>query len=210
MKRTFALRMMLALAVVAGALRTAWVVADEGEKAKSAPTAQCLLMPEPIDPSVRVATDSGPAYFCCTGCIEKYKANPAKFSEKLAAQQKELEKLPRTQVTCPISGEPIDNEVFVEKDGKKVHFCCKKCKAKYEEKPDEYTKALANSYTIQTTCPMDGKPIDPKATVEFTNGQTIYFCSPDCAAKVKSDVAAAKPKLAEMNIYVDPATLKGA
>jgi YHS domain-containing protein len=39
-------------------------------------------------------TDDGPVYFCCKGCAAKYKANPAKYAEKVAAQRKFLAEHP--------------------------------------------------------------------------------------------------------------------
>jgi YHS domain-containing protein len=40
----------------------------------------------------------------------------------------------------------------------------------------------------QTTCPVTGKPIDPKTSphVDY-QGQRVYFCCNDCPAKFKAD-----------------------
>ena len=42
----------------------------------------CPVMDEPIDLSVSLATDDGPVFFCCQGCIEKYQAAPAKYAAR--------------------------------------------------------------------------------------------------------------------------------
>jgi len=46
------------------------------------------------------------------------------------------------QTTCPISGDKIDKNVFVEYKGKKVYFCCAQCKAAFEKEPEKYLAKL--------------------------------------------------------------------
>jgi YHS domain-containing protein len=47
------------------------------------------------------------------------------------------------QTTCPVmDGNPIDKNVFVEYQGKKVYFCCPECKAKFQENPEKYLDKL--------------------------------------------------------------------
>jgi len=47
------------------------------------------------------------------------------------------------QTTCPVmDGNPIDKNVFVEYQGKKVYFCCADCKAKFEAEPEKYLDKL--------------------------------------------------------------------
>lgn len=173
--------------------------ADEG--------VMCPVMNEQIDPSVKLATDEGPIYFCCTGCIKKYNKEPAKFAEKVAEERKALADAPQVQVTCPVSNEPIDSAVFTEHEGQKVYFCCPKCKPKFEAEPAKYQAALANSQTLQTTCPLSGEPIDAKEFLDTTNGQRIYFCCPKCKGKLTANPAEYKEKLAALHIAVDPTTV---
>jgi YHS domain-containing protein len=46
------------------------------------------------------------------------------------------------QTTCPVMGEPIDKNIFVEYKGKKVYFCSPGCKAKFEKDPEKYIAKL--------------------------------------------------------------------
>ena len=39
---------------------------------------------------------------------------------------------------CPVSGEDIDPDVFVEYKGKRINVCCNKCLKKVKESPDEW------------------------------------------------------------------------
>jgi YHS domain-containing protein len=46
------------------------------------------------------------------------------------------------QKTCPVTGDPIDKNVFIEYQGKKVYFCCTDCKAIFEKNPERYISKL--------------------------------------------------------------------
>jgi YHS domain-containing protein len=46
------------------------------------------------------------------------------------------------QTVCPVMGEKIDKNVFVEYKGKKVYFCCAECKGKFEAAPEKYLPKL--------------------------------------------------------------------
>lgn len=180
---------------------------EDGAKEK-AELPQCPVMDEAIDPTLKLATDDGPVYFCCSGCVDKYQKNAAKYAERVASQREGLKDLPKVQVSCPVSDEPIDSEVYSEKDDEKVYFCCPRCKARYDEDPDKYATEIANSQTIQTKCPLSGQPISPDAFVEFTSGHRIYFCCNRCTTKMKADAASLVDTLRDKGIYIRPDKLK--
>jgi YHS domain-containing protein len=46
------------------------------------------------------------------------------------------------QKTCPVMGNPINKDVFVEYNGKKVYFCCPSCKEDFEKDPEKYISKL--------------------------------------------------------------------
>ena len=46
------------------------------------------------------------------------------------------------QTVCPVMGNKIDKNVFVEYKGKKVYFCCADCKAKFLADPEKYIAKL--------------------------------------------------------------------
>lgn len=46
------------------------------------------------------------------------------------------------QETCPIMGNPINKEIFVEYQGKKVYFCCNGCSEKFLADPEKYVAKL--------------------------------------------------------------------
>jgi YHS domain-containing protein len=67
------------------------------------------------------------------GCKKKTADEPA-----VQTQTDEI-----VQTTCPVMvGNPIDKNVFVMYQGKKVYFCCPECKAKFQADPEKYLDKL--------------------------------------------------------------------
>jgi YHS domain-containing protein len=46
------------------------------------------------------------------------------------------------QTTCPITGGPIDKNIYTVYQGKKVYFCCEGCKRAFEKNPQKYLDKL--------------------------------------------------------------------
>ena len=46
------------------------------------------------------------------------------------------------QKVCPIMGQPIDKDLFVEHEGKKVYFCCPGCVDTFKADPEKYLSKL--------------------------------------------------------------------
>ncbi len=46
------------------------------------------------------------------------------------------------QTICPVMGNPIDKNIFVEYQGKKVYFCCQGCPAVFQADPQKYLAKL--------------------------------------------------------------------
>ena len=70
------------------------------------------------------------------GCKKKEPAAPAVSQQISQAIQQEM-----ANTICPVMGEPVDKNIFVEYNGRKIYFCCKDCVKKFEENPEKY---LAN------------------------------------------------------------------
>ena len=181
---------------------------DHHHSAKGLP--QCPIMDEPIDLGVSIPTDDGPVFFCCDGCIPKYKKNPAKYADKVAAQRKVLAKRAKVQVTCPVMGEPVNPKVSIQHNGQTVQLCCKGCVKKFKADPAKYRAALANSYTYQTKCPVMGEGINPKAFTKTAAGQTVYFCCKGCDKKFFGEPAKYAPKMTAQGFFMNPAKIKPA
>jgi len=46
------------------------------------------------------------------------------------------------QTTCPVMGNPINKDIFIEYEGKKVYFCCPDCIEKFKAEPEKYIAKL--------------------------------------------------------------------
>ncbi|HNO78141.1 MAG TPA: YHS domain-containing protein [Phycisphaerae bacterium] len=176
----------------------------DDKAASQTPFARCPVTDEPINLAVGVQTADGPIFFCCKDCISKYQAKPAKYSAKVAEQRKSLADRPKTQVICPVSKDPVDQDISVESGGRKVYFCCKSCINQYRADPAKYASALANSFSYQTKCPVMGGDIDPKAFTTVSGGKPFYFCCDGCEKKFFKDPEKYTPNLTAQGFIVNP------
>jgi YHS domain-containing protein len=84
------------------------------------------------------------------GCQKEVPAAPqsAQKTETMAmpnhaaADQTAVKAVAGEQTTCPVMGGPIDKNVFVEHQGKKVYFCCPACVEKFQADPEKYLAKL--------------------------------------------------------------------
>lgn len=201
---------------------SAWCQADRGKSDKTegaSNTAKskepvelptCPVMNEPVNFRVSTMTNEGPVYFCCEMCIRKFKEKPEKYADAVKVQREVLAKRERVQVTCPLSGEPIDKEVFVGENEQRVYFCCKDCKDKYEKAPKKYAAKLSECYTFQTRCPVMGGKINPTVFSDLPTGERVYFCCPGCDKKLLATPEKYAPKLEAQGTPIDVAKLKKA
>ena len=114
--------------------------ADEAKAPETTPQTKCPIKGGDINKDVFVDYQGKRVYFCCAGCDKKFMANADTLIKAAEAKGITFEAAPQTM--CPVSDEEIDTDIFVEKDGKKTYFCCKKCLAKFKASPDEYLKKL--------------------------------------------------------------------
>ena len=121
---------LFALLLVAGAVAAR--VAD-GEK-KNVTNKLCPVSGGPVAEKYRVEyTDKASGlsqyvYVCCEGCLNEFNKTPDTFVAKMSKEERDAI---RANPTCPISGEKVSKDKFVEYEGRKVYFCCDGCKDKY-------------------------------------------------------------------------------
>ena len=100
------------------------------------PQTQCPVMGGKIDSTVYVDLQGQRVYFCCSKCPPKFKADPDTYFKKAAEQGVLFENI---QTTCPVSGEKLENKsIFVDYQGRRIYFCCKKCVADFDKDPKGY------------------------------------------------------------------------
>lgn len=142
----------------------------------------CPVTGEPIVLFIKTMTDDGPVYFSSEAARDRFNTDPTKYAEKTAAQRDALKKLPRVQVNCPVTGNPIDGKTQIFTRDKVVDFCCKRCVAKFDSVDNDeaalraYDAKLEASYTYQTNCPVSGDAINPTVYAEISDDLRVYFC----------------------------------
>ena len=203
-------RITLAFIFLGSLVNSARAQTSEGHENAGSPMApkkvslpKCPVMDEPVDFSVKQETREGPVYFCCKMCIRKHDADAKKYEKQVAEQRKVLAHLPKIQVTCPVSGEPIDDKVFAEEKGNKTYFCCEGCLKKYQKEPTRYAAALTSSFTYQTRCPVMDEEIDPTSFIKLKSGHTIYFCCDGCDKKFLKDPGKYTTNLESQGTHID-------
>lgn len=166
------------------------------EEAKSC--GLCPLSGKPAQKEVAVEYKGKQVYFCCPGCPAGFEKDPEKFAKKVALQWLVTDQI--VQVACPLSGGPVDAEKTVKlADGAEVAFCCGNCQGKVAKAAPEDALAmifgtLEKGFTLQTTCPLSGKPINPEVSVSYQD-KDVYFCCPGCPAGFEADPAKYTAKL---------------
>lgn len=148
-------------------------------------------------------------YFCCEDCTKVFEKDPVKYTDRLIAMGVEAEKSPESPIAaekkaekkkgkqqdiCPVMwGNPVNKNIYVDYNGKRVYFCCNMCPASFKKDPDRYIKKLEKEgITLenvpivkkegkkQTICPVIwGNPINKNIYVDY-KGKRIYMCCKGC------------------------------
>jgi YHS domain-containing protein len=58
----------------------------------------------------------------------------------------------KAQTICPVMGDPINKEYYVDYKGYRIYFCCKDCPETFKKNPEKYMKILRESgVTLEKT-----------------------------------------------------------
>jgi len=127
----------------------------------------------------------------------------------------------KAQTVCPMSGKPINKEVHVDQDGKRVYFCCQDCVKEFKADPAKAMAKLKDEeimladaphemhemHKMQSVCPVSGKPIDKANFVDYKD-KRVYFCCPHCPDAFKKDPEAMIKKIEAGGITLEKAPKK--
>lgn len=95
----------------------------------------CPVMRGTVDGKTSTEYQGRRMDFCCDACINKFKADPAKYLSK-------MEKLSANQVHCPVTGKAGDPAVSIEHKGKTIYFNSEDALEKFKSVPEKYAAAL--------------------------------------------------------------------
>lgn len=150
----------------------------------------CPVMGGKVNPKIFTEYEAKKIYFCCPGCIAKFKKNPEKYVGKLPqfAEKEELEKL-RTELRALLKkiaeqegmlhGETAGREMtkLIWEEMKRVS---KETGIEMVGLLPMHTDALGN----KVACPAMGSlfNITEKSEKSEYQGKVYYFCCPGCKA----------------------------
>ena len=157
----------------------------KGEKKKPKKfQATCPVQGEPAEKDSVILFKGKPLYFCCMSCPDVFDGTPSIYLSKVHRQWLQTGEI--AQVACPLKGHVLDPDlaVAVTVGGVKLKVCCPGCAKKLktlkgDKKIDAVFASLTKGFTLQSKCPVSGKPIDAAQVVTYQK-QKVYFCCPKC------------------------------
>lgn len=100
----------------------------------------CPVMGGEIDSTIYTDIQGQRVYHCCPMCTKDLKADPDKFFKKAGEAGILFENI---QTSCPVSGEELESRDFYSDfEGRRVYFCCKRCKGSFNEEPQKFLTKL--------------------------------------------------------------------
>lgn len=137
----------------------------------------CPVCGKPVDRDFSVTHEGQKVYFASRRCIETFKNTPESYLVEVY-----LEVYPQqVQVKCPVTGNPIDPQVFTEFKGRRIYYCCTSCDRRFRADPDRYTAALTAAFTRQVHCPVTGELVD--LNVRLSPTSPVLLCCKGCVSK---------------------------
>lgn len=119
----------------------------------------CPVTGDKINKKLFVDYQGRRIYVCCEGCIAAVKKDPEKYiskleasgqsvvitdSSKVKAQEKKVSQKMVPQKTCPVMGNPINKDLYVDYKGKRIYVCCGGCIDPIKNDPEKYLKKLSD------------------------------------------------------------------
>lgn len=145
----------------------------------------CPVTGEEADPEVSYAYKGTTYYFCCQGCVSKFKKDPAKYIK--ASEKQEYD-------PCDHAGEAADGHHTGDAkatDGQKhVDAKAADASAATGETPAEAVINLDKDMAAQITnaiCPVMNEPVDKSVTTVSYKGKVYGFCCKACIKKFAKD-----------------------
>jgi YHS domain-containing protein len=136
--------------------------APKDKKAATPINKKCPVEHGDVDPEVTIQHEGKTIGFCCAGCDEEFKKDPAKYmaviaKEEAAAKDAEKDKSkdkkdankkdePKKEAElntkCPVTGDDADKTLTSEYKGRTIAFCCEDCVKDFKKDPKKYIAKL--------------------------------------------------------------------
>jgi YHS domain-containing protein len=99
------------------------------------------------------------------GCKQEPKPSAATSAPAAAAPDAIAQKL------CPVTGDPVNPNIYVDYKGRRIYFCCNMCPDTFKKDPEKYLKKLdeqMKSGAVPAAPQTEAKPATPAAAVVYT------------------------------------------
>ena len=110
----------------------------------------------------------------------------ASGSVRMSSPAAVMPKAEIAQKLCPVTGELINRNIFVDYDGRRIYFCCDMCPAQFKKEPEKFLKKLDEQMKA------GGSAMAPGATAPAPGQAVVYTCP--MHLDVKSDKPGKCPK----------------
>jgi len=85
-----------------------------------------------------------------TGCEDKEETRAATTGQDPADAVVQV-----AQTKCPIMGNAIKKDIYVDYQGKRIYMCCPGCKGKFNEDPEKFIKKMQDQGITLSDVPAD-------------------------------------------------------
>ena len=119
---------LIAVAMLAGLVSAS--TGSDGTEKKNVTNKMCPVSGGPVSEKYRAEYKGQYVYVCCEGCLTEFNKSPETYVAKLSKEDQEAIK---ANELCPITKEPVDKNLSVEFEGRKVYFCCDHCVEAYKK-----------------------------------------------------------------------------
>ena len=127
--------------LMAGAVFAVALFFTEGnaQEAQKSPQTKCPITGMTINKDFHLDYQGQRIYFCSPDCSKDFMKDPEKYFAKMAEEKVLLESV---QKNCPVLGEPINKNVFLDYKGRRVYFCCAGCIGEFKKAPETFLNKL--------------------------------------------------------------------
>jgi len=138
----------------------------------------------------KLALDYGSARyaFCCAGCPEAFKKNPAAALKGEALKGKTVGEF----LFDPTSGLRIDakkSKASSDYNGLRYYFASTEGKAKFDADPKAFTKPVTKEALFCPAMKHSLPSVDKSGGYVDHEGTRFYVCCPNCMAETQKDIA---------------------
>lgn len=142
------------LAAVILVIFTTVSAAETTASEPSKPQTHCPVMGGKIDSTVYTDIQGQRVYHCCPGCQSKLIADPDKYFMKAYEAGIVFENI---QTACPVTGKPVDKNIVLNYQGRRVYFADAAARTTFEKDPKKYLEILTQQAKSQSEKKSDEK-----------------------------------------------------